>query len=140
MTDLELNDLLDAVACLPDPVHLLVESAHAPTDAFCCPRRGGHLVREYGRIGMKFVYPRKEGLEAREGIEDGLLVGKKRRERIGEFSFFRLERGERGEDLGKSCQCRRWWAVSELCERWVCIHFFPSSTRPSETSTLHSTR
>jgi hypothetical protein len=123
VTDLELNDLLDAVACLPDPAHLLIESAHASTDAFCCPRRGGHLVREYGRIGVKFIYTWKESLEARERIEDGLLVGKKGRERIREFSFFRLERGERGEDLWKGCQCRRRWAMSGRCERWVCIHF-----------------
>jgi len=65
-THLELNDLLDAVICLPDPAHLLIESTHAPTDAFCCPRCGRHFVGERKRIDMEFFYSWKEGLEARK--------------------------------------------------------------------------
>ena len=87
---------------------------------------------------MKFVDLRKESLEAREGIENGFLVCKKLRERIGEISFFRLERGERGEDLREGYQCRRRWAVNGRCERWVCIHFFPELAETENDDLDHS--
>jgi hypothetical protein len=42
--NLELHDLLDAIARLAHPAHLLVERTHAPANAFRRARRDGDLA------------------------------------------------------------------------------------------------
>jgi hypothetical protein len=63
---------------------------------------------------MELVDAREEDLQAGEGCDDRRLVGEERRERGGELCFFRLERGERGEDLRKRRQ-RRGGRARGLC-------------------------
>ena len=105
--NLELHDLLDAIARLAHSAHLLVERAHAPADAFRRARRDGYFVRERERLCVELIDAREEGLEAGEGGDDGPLVCEERGERVGELGFFGFEGGERGEDLRERRQ-RRW--------------------------------
>ena len=139
--NLELHDLLDAIARLAHSAHLLVERAHASADAFGRARRDGYLVRERERLCVELIDAGEEGLQAGEGGEDGPLVCEERGERGGELGFFGLEGGERGKDL-RECRQRRWGRT--LCGwcGWCfrgAIHLFlfvAMSSKPAETDAL----
>jgi hypothetical protein len=90
---------MNTIARLAHSPHLLVECAHASTDAFGRARSDGYFPRERGRLCVEFIDAGEEGLEAGEGVEDRLLVCEERGERVGQFCFFGFEGGERGQDL-----------------------------------------
>jgi hypothetical protein len=72
--NLELHDLLEAIARLAHSTHFLIEGPHTSTHTFRRARRDGNLARKRGRLGVEFIDAREERLEAGEGVLDRFLV------------------------------------------------------------------
>ena len=104
---LELHDLLETIARLAHPAHLLIERPHAPTYTLRRARRDRDLARERRRLRVELIDAGKKRLQAGEGVLDRLVIAEERGERVGQLGLFGLERGERGEDLRERRQRQR---------------------------------
>ena len=76
--NLELHDLLETIACLAHPAHLLIKRPHTSTHAFRRARRDRDLARERRRLRVEFIDAREERLQAGEGVLNRLLVAEER--------------------------------------------------------------